>query len=178
MPQPITNSNVKQNVDLFVTLKTDRAGIIQGEASEERHKGEIQISGFSWGMSSASEISSGQASGRRQHKPLRLYKSIDGATAPLASALATNQVVKELTLTARKAAGVAALPYLVIKLANGRVTRLDLEFPDPDPNATSPTGREVVEIVYQKIEISYTPQTNAAPGGATKTFLDEWYTPS
>ncbi|TDU31182.1 type VI secretion system Hcp family effector [Panacagrimonas perspica] len=173
--QASTSSNVKQNVDLFVTLKTDKAGVIQGEASEEKHKGEIQISGFSWGMSSASEISSGQASGRRQHKPLRLFKSIDGATAPLASALATNQVVKELTLTARKAAGVAALPYLVIKLSNGRVSRLDLEFPDPDPNAASPNGREVVEIVYQKIEINYSPQTNSAAGGATKTFIDNWY---
>ena len=46
--------------------------------------------------------STGSASGRRVHKPLKLFKNIDGASCPLANALSQNQVVKELTLTARK----------------------------------------------------------------------------
>lgn len=157
------------NVDMFVKLTTDKAGVVKGEAADSTHAGEIEITGWAWGMASASDASTGLATGRRQHKPLKLYKNIDAATCPLAIALVQNQVVKELKLTCRKAGTGAALEYLVITLKNGRVSRLDLEYLD---QTVGGSGREVAEITYQEIQIDYTPQSKVGLSSATKSFTD------
>jgi type VI secretion system secreted protein Hcp len=160
----------KGNVDIFVTLTTDKAGAIKGESSDSNFVGAIEITGWSWGMASASSASTGMATGRRQHKPLRLYRNIDAATCPLASALSQNQVVKELVMTCRKAgSGNKALEYLVITLKKGRVVSLDLEYLDQSGGGS---GREVVEITYQEIQIDYTPQSKEGLSNAKKTWID------
>lgn len=160
------------NVDLFVTLKTDKAGVVHGEAEDAKYSGAIEITGFSWGMSSASDVSTGQASSRRQHRPLKLFKSIDAASTPISSALAQNQTVSELTLTARKASSNGQLEYLVIKIKKGRVIRQDLEYGEQVMGGNG-NGREVVEISYQDIEITYTPQSSVGLSRGAKTFVDQ-----
>jgi type VI secretion system secreted protein Hcp len=157
------------NVDMFVTLTTD-TGKIQGEAADSNYAGAIEITGWSWGMSAHSNIATGQATARRQHKPLRLYKNIDCATTSLGVALARNQLVKELKLVCRKAGTGAALEYLVIVVRKGRVANLELEYMDQSMGGT---GREMVEITYQEITIDYTPQTKVGLSNATKTFEDK-----
>lgn len=158
----------KGNVDIFVTLKTNGA-VVQGESADSTHLNEIEISGWAWGMTTASDVSTGQATGRRQHKPLKLYKNIDSASVPLAIALAQNATVNELTLTCRKAGSGAPLVYLKIVLKQGRVARMDMEYLD---QKVGETGREVVEITYQEISIDYTPQSRAGTNSATRTFTD------
>jgi type VI secretion system secreted protein Hcp len=178
MPATPPHTSGTQFVDMFVSITTKEAGVLKGESSDSNHKGEIQVSGFSWGMASPTDVTSGAASGRRQHKPLRIFKTIDGGTSPLCSALVQNQVVKVLTLTARKSSGASvSLPFLVIKLENGRIAKLDMEIPDPSV-AGSPTGREIIEVTYQKIEVTYTPQGGTGAGGAPKVFTDEWLQPT
>jgi type VI secretion system Hcp family effector len=157
------------NVDIFVTLTTDKAGAVKGESTDADFFAALEITGFSWGMSSASSASTGQATGRRQHKPLKLYRNIDAATCPLASALSQNQVVKELVLTCRKAGTGRALKYLVITIKKGRVTSLDLEYLDQTAGGS---GREVAEITYQEIQIDYTPQSKSGLSDATRTWTD------
>lgn len=159
----------KGNVDIFVTLTTDKAGAIKGESTDTDYLGALEITGFSWGMASASSASTGMATGRRQHKPLKLYRNIDAATCPLASALSQNQLIKELVLTCRKAGSAKALKYLVITLKKGRVSSLDLEYLDQSGGGS---GREVAEITYQEIQIDYTPQSKAGLSDATKTWVD------
>jgi type VI secretion system secreted protein Hcp len=160
----------KGNVDIFVTLTTDKAGPVKGESTDTDFLGALEITGFSWGMLSPSSASTGQATGRRQHKPLRLYRNIDAATCPLASALSQNQLVKELVLTCRKAgSGGRALKYLVITLKKGRVISLDLEYLDQSGGGS---GREVAEISYQEIQIDYTPQSKAGLSDATRSWVD------
>lgn len=173
MGVPVDPSARQGNVDLFVTFKTNVAGVVYGEASDLKYKGALEITGFSWGMSAHSEISSGNSLGRRQIKPLKLYKSIDAATMPLSSALAGNQVVTELTLTARKAGSNGPLEYLTIKIKNGRVIRQDIEYGEQIYGSNG-NGREVVEISYQEIEINYTPQDSAGLSKGKKTFTDQY----
>lgn len=173
MAPPLGPTVRKGNVDLFVTLKTSTGGQVQGESTDTKYSGALEITGFSWGMSSAADISTGSATGRRQHKPLKLYKSIDAATPPLSSALAQNQNVIELTLTARKAGSNGPLVYLEIKLKNGRVVRQDLEYGEQIEGGNG-NGREVVEVAYQEIEINYTPQDSVGLSKGKKTFSDSW----
>ena len=160
------------NVDLFVTLKTDQAGQVQGEATDAKYIGAIEITGFSWGMTLPTDSTSGQVTKKRQHRPLKLFKSIDAATTPLSFALAKNHVVSELVLIARKAGSNGPLEYLVIKLKKGRVIRQDIEY--GEQVGGNGNGREVVEIAYQDIEITYTPQSAVGLSKAGKTFTDEF----
>lgn len=159
-------------VDMFVTMKTNKAGAILGEAEDAGYPNAIEVTGFAWGMASASEASTGNALSRRQHKPLKLFKSIDAASVPLSSALAQNQTVTELTLSARKASSNGALEYLTIKLKNGRVIRQDLEYGEQSDGGNG-NGREVVEISYQEIEVIYTPQSSAGLSKGKKSFIDQ-----
>ena len=160
------------NVDMFVTMKTNTAGNVYGEAEDAKYAGAIEITGFAWGMATASDLSTGMGAQKRQHKPLRLYKSIDAATCPLAHALSGNQVITELTLTARKGSSHGPLEYLVIKIKKGRVVRLDLEY--GEQTGGNGNGREVAEITYQEIEINYTPQSAVGLSKGPKSFTDEW----
>lgn len=170
MPVSFDMNSPQGQVDMFVTVKTDRGGVIHGESTDSEHPGKIEVQGWAWGMSSQTDASTGSASGRRMHRPLKLFKNIDGATCPLAIALAQNQVVRELILIARKAGGGdRGMTYLTIKLTQGRVIRQDLEYLDQSGGTS---GREVVEIAYQGIEITYTPQSNVGLSSGAKTFTD------
>jgi type VI secretion system secreted protein Hcp len=88
------------------------------------------------------------------------------------SALRTNELIKEATLTLRKI-GKTPLEYLIIKIEEGRVMAIDLEAGDA---AGSPALTERVSFSFNKISIDYTPQgADGMPQGST-SFQDEWTT--
>ena len=91
--------------DIYLSVQTKRAGKVAGEAFAVGHVDEIRLRGWNWGMAASSAIGSTQATGRRSYKALTVVKAIDAATTPLMSALATNDEVKEVRLSMRKAGG-------------------------------------------------------------------------
>jgi type VI secretion system secreted protein Hcp len=153
-------------VDCFLSLKTKRAGKIKGESSTAGHEDDIELTGFSWGVASASAIGSGQATARRQYRPLVVSKGIDSSSTGLASALATNDEVKEAVLTLRKSGG-AALDYVTIKISSGRVTDIEI---DVDVNGVP---IEKVTFVYTVIDIEYKRQQATGGSGGSSSFHDE-----
>ena len=79
--------------DIFLHVKTRRAGKIKGEASAPEHADDIVVNAWSWGVAAGSAIGSGQATSRRSYKHLAIVKRIDSASTGLMSALATNDEV-------------------------------------------------------------------------------------
>jgi len=53
-----------------------------------------RIIGFEWGVASPVDIASGQASGRRQHRPVLIRKHLDKSTPLIIDAIATNKKLK------------------------------------------------------------------------------------
>jgi type VI secretion system secreted protein Hcp len=158
--------------DMFLKMKGAKHGDINGEAQDQKHKNEIEVLAWSWGMQGKAALGGGMATGKATMRELRITKRVDKSSTALMSALRTNETIKEATLTLRKI-GKTPLEYLKIKIEEGRVVALDLEAGDV---SGSPTLLERVSFSFNKISIEYTPQgADGMPQGST-SFEDEWTT--
>jgi len=155
-----------QGSDLFLHVQTKRAGKIKGESITGDHADDIELRGWRWGAQAGSAIGATASTARRQYQPLVVVKGVDCASTGLLSALATNDEVKEATLSMRKAGG-EALDYYRLTLCGARVVDISLD--------VDAKGRaiETVTFAYTKIDIEYRPQQSAGAGGGAFTFSDE-----
>jgi type VI secretion system secreted protein Hcp len=155
---------------MFFKVKGAKHGQINGEAQDDKHKNEIEVLSWSWGMQGKSSIGGGTATGKATMRELRIVKKVDKASTALMSALRTNEVIKEGILTLRKT-GTSKIEYLKITISDGRVMALDVEAGD---DSGSPTLIERVAFSFNKIAVEYTPQGgDGMPLGST-TFEDQW----
>jgi type VI secretion system secreted protein Hcp len=172
---PIPDSGMSRGPgagDMFLKMKGAKHGDINGEAQDQKHKNEIEVLAWSWGMQGKAALGGGIATGKATMRELRITKRVDKASTALMSALRTNETIKEATLTLRKI-GKTPLEYLKIKIEEGRVVALDLEAGDV---SGSPSLLERVSLSFNKISIEYTPQgADGMPQGSS-TFEDEWTT--
>jgi len=156
--------------DMFFKVKGAKHGDINGEAQDQKHKNEIEVLSWSWGMQGKASLGGGTASGKATMRELRIVKKLDKASTALMSALRTNEQIKEATLTLRKI-GTSKLEYFKIKIEDGRVMSLDVEAGDKDGK---PTLYERVSFSFNKISIEYTPQGGDGMPQGTTTFEDVW----
>jgi type VI secretion system secreted protein Hcp len=155
---------------MFLSVNGARSGQIAGEAQDQKHKNEIEVLGWSWGMQGKTSLGGGLATGKATIRELRITKKLDKSSTALMSALRTNELIKKAVLTLRKI-GKDPLEYFKITIENGRVSALDIEAGDA---ANSPTLVERVSFTFNKISVEYTPQgQDGLPQGAT-SFEDTW----
>ena len=163
---PALANSGSTGVDVFLSVKSKRAGAIKGESQAAEHKDAIVVHGWSWGVAASSAIGSTQATGRRSYRNLVVHKRIDCATTALISVLATNDEVKEAKLSLRKA-GEGQRDYFTITLTNARVTGVDLECDDQGQTS------ERVTFTFNKVQIDYDVQAGSGQRGAGYSFQDE-----
>jgi len=164
---PVSSGTDAAAADIFLAVKTKRAGSLKGESTAKGHVDEIVVNGFDFGVSASSAIGSGKATARRQYKHLVVYKNLDAASTSLMSALATNDEVKELKLALRKAAG-GQDDFFTITLSGARVVGVDLTC---DEHGTT---REQASFAFTDITVEYRTQGGTGTAGATSTFTDNW----
>ncbi|MCT9095516.1 type VI secretion system tube protein Hcp [Haloarchaeobius sp. HME9146] len=70
---------------------------IEGESTDRKHRGEIDIESWSWGV--ASEEGRVARRGRVQHRPLTITKRVDKATPKLTKAATSGRNLGEVVLT-------------------------------------------------------------------------------
>ena len=170
MPPGTSTSKTPGAGDMFFKVKGAKHGQISGEAQDDKHKGEIEVLSWSWGMQGKASLGGGTATGKATVRELRIVKKVDKASTALMSALRTNEVIKEGILTLRKT-GTSKVEYFKVTIQDGRVMALDVEA--GDDNGTS-TLLERVSFSFNKISIEYTPQGgDGMPQGST-TFEDTW----
>jgi type VI secretion system secreted protein Hcp len=158
---------------MFLAVKGAKSGPINGESQDQgKHKNEIEVLAWSWGMQGKPSLGGGGASGKATMRELRITKRLDKASTPLMAALRTNEPITEATLTLRKI-GKSPLEYFTIKIENGRVTSIEIEAGDA---SGSPTLVERVSLSFQKISVQYTPQAPDGSAQGATSFEDEWTT--
>jgi type VI secretion system secreted protein Hcp len=157
--------------DMFLKVKGAKSGVINGESQDQgKHKNEIEVLAWSWGMQGKPSLGGGGASGKATMRELRITKRVDKSSTALMSALRTNEMINEATLTLRKV-GKTPLEYLVIKIENGRVMAIDIEAGD---TSSSPVLFERVSFSFNKISVQYTPQAPDGSAQGATSFDDEW----
>ncbi len=126
---------------------------VDGESTDSSHKGEIEISSWSWGMSQMGTTSTGggAGTGKVSFQDLHVTKSIDKSSPVLMQMAATGEHVKEAKLTLRKAGSDTS--YVIVTFTDVMVSSYSVS----GNSGENPT--ESVSFTYQKITMEYFPQS-------------------
>lgn len=136
-------------VDMFIKI-----GDIKGEAQDAKHKDEIDVLAWSWGMSQSgtTHMGGGGGAGKVNVQDLSFTKYVDKSSANLMTAACNGEHFKEVNLTVRKA-GKEALEYIKIKMEQVIVSSVSTGGSGGEDRLT-----ENVTLNFAKFHYSYQPQ--------------------
>jgi type VI secretion system secreted protein Hcp len=134
--------------DIFAKI-----GTIKGESTDAKHKDEIEVLSFSWGVANSGSMvpGGGAGAGKATFQDLSIVHNIDKATPLLMKACATGMHVKEGTITHRKA-GKTPHEYLIIKMNDIIITAVI------HGGATGQPASETVNLAFAKVDLEYRAQ--------------------
>ena len=133
-------------VDYF--LKLDG---IKGDSKDSKHKDEIDIQSWSWGLSQPGALATGGSStGKVQFQDFHFTKMTDRSSPVLILKCAKGEHIKEGLITARKS-GDNPVEFLKIKLT-------DVVVSSHQSSASSELPTESFSVNYAQIVYSYFPQ--------------------
>ncbi len=145
--------------DIFLKLET-----IKGESKDSKHKGEIDIESFSFGLQNGGSWSAGGGggAGKVSFQDITVHKMADSSTPALMQACASGQHIKGGVLTVRKAGGKQE-EFYKISLTNILVSNIT----NTGANGGVPT--EVVSLNFEEIKFDYKEQgAQGTLGGVVK----------
>ncbi len=134
--------------DIFAKI-----GDIKGESRDAKHKDEIEVLSWSWGVSQAGSMGpvGGGGAGKPSFSDFNFTHHIDKASPLLMAACATGKHIKDATIINRKA-GKEQQEFLIIKMNDIIITSVQ-------PALSG--GESVVESVslkLAKVDLEYRPQ--------------------
>jgi len=133
--------------DIFAKI-----GDIKGESLDDKHKDQIEVLSFSWGVTNAGSMAhgSGGGEGKATFHDLSFTHNVDKASPVLMQACATGTHLKEATITHRKA-GKGQQEYLVVKMNDVIITSVT-------HGGSGDGGSESVSMAFAKVDLEYKPQ--------------------
>ena len=134
--------------DIFAKL-----GDIKGESLDDKHKDEIEVLSFSWGLTNLATFAAGggAGAGKVSFQDLSIVHPVDKSSPQLMRACATGAHLKEATLVQRKA-GKGQQEFLIVKMNDVVITSVT------HSAASGPTATETVSLAFAKVEVGYQPQ--------------------
>ena len=131
-----------------------RIGNIKGESGDAKHKREIDVIAWSWGVSQAGSMASGGGggTGKAAFQDLRFTHAFDTASPNLIRACASGEHIKEARLTMRKA-GKTPQEFLTVTMNEVIVTSVT-----PTGNGADGGLVENVTLQFAKVGMEYKPQ--------------------
>ena len=134
--------------DIFAKI-----GDIKGGSTDNKHKDEVEVLSYSWGVTNPAHIGTGGGggAGRATFQDPSIVHKIDKASPKLLEACATGEHLKEATITFRKA-GKGQQEFLVIKMNDVIITGVVQSAPD------SEAGSETVSLEFAKVDWEFRPQ--------------------
>jgi type VI secretion system secreted protein Hcp len=132
--------------DIFAKI-----GDIKGESLDDKHKDEVEVLSWSWGVSNSGSIAhgGGGGAGKASFNDFNFTHHIDKASPVLLRACATGEHIKEATITARKA-GKGQQEYLIIKMNDVIITGVL-----PSGSGDGAANAESVALQFAKVDLEY-----------------------
>ena len=138
--------------DIFLKI-----GDIKGESLDDKHRDEIDVMSFSWGLNQTGTMAfgGGGGAGKVQFNDFNFSSNMSKASPKLFLACATGEHIKDATIAVRRAAAgdKGQDDYLVIKLSDVLVSSYQSQ---GSREGDRPT--ESVNMAFAKVEYSYRPQ--------------------
>jgi type VI secretion system secreted protein Hcp len=144
--------------DIFAKI-----GDIKGESLDDKHKDEVEVLSFSWGVLNSGSIVSGGGgggAGKTTFHDLSFVHNIDKASPVLMQACATGVHLKEATITHRKA-GKGQHEFLIVKMNDVIITSVTHGGSSADNGYP-----ENVSLAFAKVNLEYKPQNADGSMGA------------
>jgi len=147
-------------MDIFIKI-----GDLKGESVDDKHKDEVQVLAWSWGLAQSGTTHSGPGggAGKANVQDLSFTHFIDKASPNLMLYCANGKHFTEALLTVRKA-GENPLEYL-------KITMTDLLISSVTTGGSGGEDRltENVSLNFAKFKVEYTPQKKDGTGDAPVT---------
>ena len=147
-------------VDMFIKIKG-----IDGESRDDKHKKEIDVLAWSWGLSQSgsAHVGGGAGAGKVNVQDLSFTKYTDSATHALVLACCNGEHIEDAVFVVRKA-GKEPLDYIKITLNEVIVSSVSTGGSGGEDRLT-----ENITLNFAKFKLEYTPQKADGTGDAAKT---------
>ena len=147
-------------VDMFIKI-----GDLKGESVDDKHKGEIDVLAWSWGMSQSgtTHMGTGGGAGKVNVQDISLTKYVDKSSPNLMQYCCNGKHFSEALLTVRKA-GENPLEYLKITLKDLMISAVSTGGSGGEDRLT-----ENVTLNFAEFKVEYTPQKKDGTGDAAVT---------
>jgi type VI secretion system secreted protein Hcp len=134
--------------DIFAKI-----GDIKGESIDAKHKDEVEVLSWSWGVSQSGSITQGGGggAGKASFNDFNFTHHVDKASPVLLRACATGKHIKEATITVRKA-GKGQQEFLIIKMSDVIITSVN-----PSGSGEAAAIAESVALQFAKVNLEYKP---------------------
>jgi type VI secretion system secreted protein Hcp len=148
--------------DMFLMLDG-----IKGESTDDKHKGEIDIEAFSWGLaqSGSGHRGTGSGTGKVDVQDIHITKKIDKSSPTLQLACANGKHITKGKITLRKA-GENPLEYLTIDLDSVFVSNYQLSY----SAGSLDVPNETFGLNFVKIKTEYWTQSDKGAKGENANF--------
>ena len=137
--------------DIFIKI-----GDIKGESRDERHKDEIEVLSWSWGMSNQVALSpsgGGAGAGKAKFQDISFTHLVDKASPNLMLSCASGKHHQEAKLTVRRSDPTTPQEFLIIRLQEVLVTGVQ------SSAARGPEGLvEQVTLNFARVDFEYKAQ--------------------
>jgi type VI secretion system secreted protein Hcp len=135
-------------VDIFAKI-----GNIQGESTDAKHKNEIDVLTWAWGVTQSGTMAygGGGGAGKASFNDFTFSHRVDKATPQLLKACATGTHIPAATITVRKA-GKGQQEYLIIKMTDVLITGVAMSVEREEP-----TSEENVTLQFASVDLEYKP---------------------
>src|SRR5215470_86924 len=130
-----------------------KIGTIKGESSDAKHKDEVELLSWSWGLSQTGEhpVGPGPVAGKANFSDFNFSHHIDKASPSLMSACATGEHIKDATITVRKA-GKEQQEFIIFKMNDIIITSVQPSVKEGEATMENVTMRPA------KVDFEYKPQ--------------------
>jgi type VI secretion system secreted protein Hcp len=147
-----------------------RIGTIKGESRDARHKDEIEVSSWSWGVTSSGAVGhgAGSGSGRASLQDLTFTHHVDKASPLLMKACATGEHIRDAVIAVRRA-GANQQDFLLVTMTDVVVTAVSTSV-----IAEGDAMVESVGLAFGSVDLEYKPQK---PDGTSDAGVHFTYEP-
>lgn len=143
-------------IQAYIKIKANGSDLAGSSVDTKDHGDFCDVITFEMGSEVNRELTTGRATGRRQHKPLVVVKPLDKASPLLFQALVQNQVIEaELELWRDKPKGGGREKYYTYELTEGRVVGIEQFAPEDDSPLANRGTMERLSISFQKIVVTW-----------------------
>ena len=133
---------------------------IKGESTDSKHKDEIVVHSWDWGMAQqvlhAGGGGGGSGVGKASFEDLHFTHQIDKASPLIMLACASGKHIRDATLTVRRA-GKTPQEFLIVKLKDVLVTSVDPAVND-GTDGSQESATESVTLNFAQVDLEYKPQ--------------------